>query len=141
MNVPRSLKRSYGRGYIHGKNQEGAVARIPEPKSLTADELFNLPVPPHLRGYELVAGKLVPVMPASPIHGRLMLKMGRLLMNYVAKNAIAGGVYGDVGCILGLSRDPERMRAPDVAFVSETRLRARRRAGARLVSARSGPGD
>lgn len=90
---------------------------------LEPDDLLDLPVPDHLSGYELVDGKLVPVPPASPRHGDLLLEVGRLLKNHVEAQELAGRVWADVGFVLGLKRDPRRLRGPDVAYVSEAKLR------------------
>lgn len=40
---------------------------------ITADDVLDLPVPEGVSGYELVDGRPVPVMPASPLHGELIV--------------------------------------------------------------------
>ena len=58
--------------------------------------------------------------PAGRRHGRIAMKLGRLLGNHVA-NYELGEVYAaETGFLL--SRDPDTVRAPDVAFVAQARL-------------------
>lgn len=52
-------------------------------------------------------------MPASLTHGELIVEVGRLVSNYVIENRLPGEIYSDAGFVLGLPRDPERMRGPD----------------------------
>jgi Uma2 family endonuclease len=92
---------------------------------LTADDLLDIPVPPHLRGYELVDGKLVEVSLTSPVHGRVVVAMAARLYAHVERHHVPGRVYADVGYVLGVARDPERMRGPDVSYVTHAHLEAR----------------
>jgi len=94
------------------------------PRVLSADDVFDLPVPGHLIGWEFVDGRPVPVSPASAIHGELIIEVGRRLANHVHERGLRGKVYSDAGFILGLPRDPERMRAPDVAWVEGSKVDA-----------------
>lgn len=91
---------------------------------LTADQLLSLPVPPGLLGYELVMGEPVEVSPASFVHARLIVRVGYLLEAWVQANGLEGAVVSDAGFVLGLSHDPERTRAPDVAYVGAATLEA-----------------
>src|SRR5687767_1151809 len=88
----------------------------------SADDILLVPVPPGLLGYELVDGKLVEVMPGGQRHGRIAGEMYQLITNHIRDHGIAGTTYVDAGYVLGLRRDPERMRGPDVSFVSQARL-------------------
>lgn len=90
----------------------------------TADDVLELPKPDDINGYEFVDGQPVPVMPASPIHGRLIVEVARLLANHVIEHRLAGKVYSDAAFVLGLPHDPERMRAPDVAYVERSKVEA-----------------
>jgi Uma2 family endonuclease len=94
------------------------------PRALSADRVLDLPVPGDLIGYEFVDGRAVPVTPASPIHGELIIEVGRRLANHVRERGLRGKVYSDAGFVLGLARDPERMRAPDVAWVEGSKVDA-----------------
>jgi Uma2 family endonuclease len=95
-----------------------ASARIP----IEPDDLLEMELPAGVSGYELVDGELVPVTPASLTHGRLILEVGYLLTSHIRKHKIVGELYSDSGFVLGLQRDPRRMRGPDIAFVSQKKL-------------------
>jgi Uma2 family endonuclease len=92
---------------------------------LIADDVLSIPVPDHLRGYELEDGELVEVSLVSPPHGRIAAQIARHVANHVEDHGVAGHVYVEAGCVLGLARDPERLRGPDVSYVSEETLLAR----------------
>jgi Uma2 family endonuclease len=94
------------------------------PHILTADDVLELPDPEGGIGHELVDGRAVPVMPASPVHGRLIVKVAYLLERHVREHGLAGIVYSDAGFVLGLRRDRERMRSPDVAYVEREKVEA-----------------
>lgn len=94
------------------------------PNPLTADDVLDLPLPKGVGGFEFVDRRPVPVTPASPIHGRLIVDVARLLANYVIDHGLPGSVYSDAGFVLGLERDAERMRAPDVAYVDRQTVEA-----------------
>lgn len=94
------------------------------PSRLAADEVLDLPLPEGVIGYEFVDGRPVPVTPASPLHGHLIVEVAYRLRGYVAAHGAPGKVYVDSGFVLGLPGDLERMRGPDVSFVSEAKVRA-----------------
>lgn len=87
----------------------------------TADDVLQLEPPPGVVGYELVNGELVDVMPAGVTHGRLSGEVYARLREHV-KHHGSGQVYIDVGYVLPLPRDPERLRGPDVSFLSNETL-------------------
>lgn len=89
----------------------------------TADDMLELPLPDGVLGFEFVDGQPVPVMPASQVHGRLIVQVSSLLHTYVEAAGIAGEVFSDSGFVLDLARDRERMRGPDVSFVADAKLR------------------
>jgi Uma2 family endonuclease len=87
------------------------------PPSITAEELFWLaPEGP----CELRRGEVIHLSPTGFEHGRLMTQLARLLGNFVAERALGEVLTGDAGFIL--SRSPDTVRAPDVAFVQKARL-------------------
>jgi len=94
------------------------------PNALSADDVLDLPLTDDLIGYELVDGKPVPVTPASPTHGGMVVEVAYRLMGHVEKAGLDGRVYVDAGFVLGLEADPERMRAPDVSYVSRRKVEA-----------------
>jgi len=87
---------------------------------MTADELFALP-DDSLR-HELVAGEHRVMNPPGAEHGRVTLKLGRLLGNHVADSKLGEVFAAETGFVL--ARDPDTVRAPDAAFVSRERYEA-----------------
>lgn len=87
----------------------GEAVMALSPRALGADDVLDLPLPEDVSGYEFVDGVPVPVMPASPVHGELIIEVGRRLKNHVLERGVAGKVYSESGFVLGLRRDPERM--------------------------------
>jgi Uma2 family endonuclease len=69
---------------------------------------------------ELVRGRLVMMTPAGEKHGRFGFNLARILGNHVAEHALGTVYAAETGFIL--ARNPDTVRAPDIAFV-----RARRR--------------
>ncbi len=92
------------------------------PNALTADDVLHLRVPDDAIGYEFVDGRPVPVMPASAIHGRLILEVACRLQRHVEAVGPAGEVWIGAGFVLGLRRDRERMRGPDVSYILSERI-------------------
>jgi len=88
----------------------------------SADDVLRIPVPPDLSGYELVDGELEPLTPVGLTHGRIARLICRRLDDHVMQQRIPGQVYLEAGFVLGLRRDPQRLRGPDVSFVSQSRL-------------------
>src|SRR5712692_6764484 len=84
----------------------------------TIDDLYHLP--DDGRRYELLDGELVEMAPANLHHGDLMLTIGSLIRAHVRPRRLGWVVVGDPGIVLG--RDPDRVRAPDVAFFSRNRF-------------------
>ena len=60
--------------------------------------------------------------PAGPRHGRVTSNIDRIVSTHVIEHGIGQVVAGDVG--FALSRDPDTVRAPDVAYVSNERFPA-----------------
>ena len=71
--------------------------------------------------YELSKGELLPMTPVGMEHGGIVIRLGRLLGGYVDEKRL-GLVGTEVG--FRLSRNPDTVRAPDVAFVAKQRLPA-----------------
>lgn len=78
---------------------------------LKAEDLYDLPADFLC---ELVDGVLIELSPVNPRHGKVQLKFGHLLASHVWEHKL-GEVMVEVGVIL--RRDPDTVRAPDVAFV------------------------
>lgn len=70
--------------------------------------------------YDLVEGKLQRMSPAGFQHGKIALRIGRLLASYVEERGLGVVVGAETGFVL--ARDPDTVLAPDAAFVRAERL-------------------
>ncbi len=86
---------------------------------LTAEDLWQMPDDEVRR--ELVNGEVVEMPRPLPPHGRQVSLINYYLVDHVKRQG-GGEVVGDVGFVLNLSYDPERVRGADVAFISTERL-------------------
>ena len=96
------------------------MSTVSDPQNVTAEQLAGLPDDGQRR--ELVNGVLKMMSPAGGRHGLIALRFGRLLGNYVDANRLGGVFAAETGFLL--SRSPDTVRAPDVAFVRQDRLDA-----------------
>jgi Uma2 family endonuclease len=84
---------------------------------LTADDLFELgPDAP----YELIEGELIEVSPQGRVHGRAISNLAFFLTQEIRMDRSGELLSGDVGFIL--TRNPDTVLAPDIAFVRSERL-------------------
>jgi Uma2 family endonuclease len=89
-------------------------------KSMTADELWRLPNDG--QRHELVAGELRTMAPSGSEHGWIVVRVTVPLGQYVETHRL-GLVYGaETGFLL--ARQPDTVRAADVAFVRRERVLA-----------------
>ncbi len=95
-----------------------AVLESTQTKLVTADELFTMPDTE--RGCELVRGKIIKYMPAGNLHGIIALKIGRIVGNFVEDNDLGVVIAAETGFLI--SRNPDTVRAPDAAFISNEKL-------------------
>jgi len=86
---------------------------------LTADDLWKLAEGDTRR--ELVDGEVREMPPVGGVHGDVTGRVYHGLSEYV-RHGSGKVLVGDVGFVLGLPYDPERVRVPDVAFVTTARL-------------------
>jgi Uma2 family endonuclease len=102
-------------------------------KPLTADELFAMPND----GFrsELVKGELIRMSPAGDEHGEITVKITAPLFAHVSAHNLGKVYAAETGFII--TRDPDTVRAPDVAFVSRQRIEA----AGRIKSYRIGAPD
>ena len=85
---------------------------------VTADELLRMPHED--RRLELVAGELRAAEPAGGEHGAIALRIAISLGVHVAGRRLGQVFAAETGFII--SRDPDTVRAPDVAFVARRRV-------------------
>ena len=93
-------------------------ARAPIPAPLTAEELLRLNIPN--KRTELVRGVLVVREPAGYSHGDLAARLLVAIGNHVDAHDL-GRVFA-AETAFTLARNPDTVRAPDVAFISAARL-------------------
>ena len=91
-----------------------------ERRLMTAEELFTMPDDGYL--YELVRGELRKMAPGGGEHSWISSDMDGSLNPYVKVNNLGKTFTNDPGFIL--ERDPDHVRAPDVAFVRRERIEA-----------------
>ncbi|MBZ0169658.1 hypothetical protein MELA_01159 [Candidatus Methylomirabilis lanthanidiphila] len=87
---------------------------------MTAQDLWRLGEGDVRR--ELVNGEVIEMTPVGGVHGKITLRVSRKLVEHVDQQGGGEVLVGDVGFVLNLPTDPERVRAPDVAFVASDRL-------------------
>jgi Uma2 family endonuclease len=90
-----------------------------EDRLLTTDEYLQLPDDGQL--HELQAGVLIAEPPPFPRHAQIQARLTRVLLDFVEPRGL--GVVLTQGGFL-LSRHPDTVRAPDVAFVRRDRFDA-----------------
>src|SRR5436190_21038580 len=71
---------------------------------------------------ELVRGELIMMSPAGAFHGDVANTLAFMLTGHVKKHNLGKVFAAETGFIL--SRNPDTVRAPDVAFVRSDRVRA-----------------
>lgn len=79
---------------------------------------------------ELVDGEVREMAPVGWSHGQVTGRFYRRIVDHVDQHGSGEVAVGDVGFVLSLPTDPERVRAPDIGFVGRQRLpEGRRRQG------------
>ncbi len=89
-----------------------------ETAAISAAELLKMPRTG--RQYELVRGELKTMSPAGFEHGCLVANITEPLRRFVRQNKLGVVVGAETG--FWLARDPDTVRAPDVAFVARHRV-------------------
>jgi len=93
---------------------------MPNSKRLvTAEDLERMPEDDFR--YELVEGRILRMSPVGGVHGGLTAGFIALLVTHV-KAARIGAVATELGFIL--ARNPDTVRAPDIAFINRERIPA-----------------
>ena len=83
---------------------------------VTGDELMRMP---GLDPCELVAGRVVPMTPTNPTHGRIEVNVAVALQHFVRTQNLGVVMAGEVGVFT--ARNPDTVRAADVLFLSHER--------------------
>ncbi len=89
-----------------------------ETKLITADELFEFPSDGFR--YELVRGELKRTSPAGDEHGRVGMELAIPLGYHVKKNRLGKLYLAETGFLI--KKNPDTVRAPDIAFVRMERI-------------------
>lgn len=87
---------------------------------VTAEDLWRMGTGDVRR--ELVDGEVIEMAPTGGVHGKITRKASQRMGEHVDAHGGGEVVVGDVGFVLDLAGDPERVRAPDVAFIATARL-------------------
>jgi Uma2 family endonuclease len=83
----------------------------------TAEQLFQAP---DLGRCELVHGELIMMSPAGSRHGAIAARMAHLLLDFVEIHALGQVLGAETGFLI--AREPDTVRAPDVAFIRADRI-------------------
>ena len=83
---------------------------------ITAEELLRMP---DSKAAELIAGEIVMMTPAGYQHGTIIATISSILRSHVAAKRLGTVVSGEAGFVI--ARNPDTVRAPDVAFVRRDR--------------------
>ena len=90
-------------------------------KLVTADELFHLP---SSERYELVKGELVEMNPLPGFeHGAITHRLSYLITHHVVQHDLGIVLAAETG--FRLARNPDTVRAADIAFIAKSRIPAR----------------
>lgn len=87
---------------------------------ITAEDMFAMPDDGYR--YELVRGELIKMSPTGSEHSWIESDIDVSLNPYVKANNLGRVFVGEPGFFL--ARDPDHVRAPDVAFVRRERIEA-----------------
>ena len=94
------------------------MSTLPKNKPVTAEDLLQLPSDGYR--YELFRGELRQMPPAGEEHGNFAMKLGWRLAQFVEENALGRVYAAETG--FKLTENPDTVRAPDAAFVSQQSL-------------------
>jgi Uma2 family endonuclease len=86
-------------------------------KPMTADELLAMPDDGR---YELVKGELRKMAPTGDEHGDITMELAALLHWHVKENRLGKIYAAETG--FKLESDPDTVRAPDIAFVTQDKI-------------------
>ncbi len=90
--------------------------------TITAEDLAKMSF--ESRRVELVRGEVIATAPAGAVHGEIAMTLGALIYAFVRANRLGVVYAAETGFVL--ARDPDTVRAPDVAFVAAERAAQQR---------------
>jgi Uma2 family endonuclease len=85
--------------------------------TLTGEEFFELG---DIGPCELVDGTVVTMTPTGAAHGKIEVRLARLLDEYAEKKGIGWVLSGEVGIVT--KRNPDRVRGADLVFLSRQQV-------------------
>jgi len=97
------------------------ITAPPQEKLITGEELY------HMSGVgpcELIDGRIVPMTPTGDEHGGIEINFGAALKTFVSSRKLGKVRGGEVG--IYTRRNPDRVRAADVLFISNERYTQRK---------------
>ena len=97
---------------------EGRTRMAMRSDTVSAEQLFNRSDDGNR--YELIRGELHMMSPAGGRHRRVAHNLGLILGRHVRRAGLGAVYAAETGFLI--ARDPDTVRAPDVAFVSHPRL-------------------
>jgi Uma2 family endonuclease len=89
-------------------------------RSVTAEELLHMGEGRR----ELIRGEVFELTPTGARHGRIQIRIGRLLDEFLERSGLGHVVSSETGFVLAV--DPDTVRAPDVAVIQAERFAAHR---------------
>lgn len=90
-----------------------------EKKLFTAEELLRLPRGRGAR-HELIRGELKPMAPSGEEHGIVAMEVATLVSNHVRAHNLGYVLAAETGFFI--AHNPDTVRAPEMAFISEHRF-------------------
>ena len=91
----------------------------PVTQLVSAEQLFRMPADGFR--YELVRGELKKMTPSGFTHGKVVVKLTAPLAFHVETNSLGVVLGAETG--FKIASNPDTVRAPDIAFINQERLR------------------